>query len=100
MVSVSVCLGTVLDLTDGKTRSALRVSGRRLLDELWREEQEAGKEALTQALGHLAHELGWEGLLVRSAANRGGANLIIYPTNLSRRSFLEIINVGDLPRRE
>jgi filamentous hemagglutinin len=98
-VSVQVRLGTVLDLTDGRTRSRLRVSERRMLDEPWREEQKLGREALTQALGRLAHELGWEGLLVPSAAMKGGTNLIVFPANLSRRSSLEIINVGDLPRR-
>jgi RES domain-containing protein len=98
-VSVRVRLGTVLDLTDGKTRSALRISERRMLDEPWREEQKAGREALTQAVGRLAHELGWEGLLVQSAARRGGTNLIVFPANLCRRNSLEIINVGDLPRR-
>jgi len=100
VVSFSVRLGKVLDLTDGKARTALRVSERRILDESWREEQKAGRESLTQALGRLAHELGWEGLLVPSAARRGGINLIVFPANLSRRSSLEIINVGDLPRRD
>jgi RES domain-containing protein len=99
-VSVRVRLGRVLDLTEGKTRSALRVSERRMVDEPWREEQKVGREALTQALGRLTHELGWEGLLVPSAARRGGMNLIVLPANLSRPSSLEIINVGDLPRRD
>jgi RES domain-containing protein len=90
----------VLDLADGKTRSALRVSKRRMLDEPWREEQKAGREALTQALGRLSHELGWEGLLVPSAARKEGMNLIVFPANLYQRGCLEIINVGDLPRRD
>jgi RES domain-containing protein len=99
-VSVRVRLGRVLDLADGKTRSALRVSKRRMLDEPWREEQKAGREALTQALGRLSHELGWEGLLVPSAARKEGMNLIVFPANLYQRGCLEIINVGDLPRRD
>ena len=98
-VSVRARLLRVLDLTDGKTRSALRVSERRMLDEPWREEQKAGREALTQALGRIGHELGWEAFLVPSAAGRGGLNLIVFPANLSRRSSLEIINVAGLPRR-
>jgi len=100
MVSVSVRLGRVLNLIDGKTRTALGVSERRMLDEPWREKQKAGREALTQALGRLGHELGWEGLLVRSAVSRGGVNLIVFPSNLSRHSSIEIINVGDLPRQD
>jgi hypothetical protein len=42
---------------------------------------------------------GWEAFLVPSAARREGLNLIIFPANLARRSLLEIINVGELPRR-
>jgi RES domain-containing protein len=98
-VSVRARLLRVLDLTDGKIRSALRVSERRILDEPWRDEQNAGREALTQALGRIGHELGWEAFLVPSAARREGLNLIIFPANLARRSLLEIINVGELPRR-
>jgi RES domain-containing protein len=99
-VSVRVRVERVLDLTDGKIRSALQVSERRMLDEPWREQQQAGREALTQALGRLIHELEWEGFLVPSAASRGGVNLILLPTNFSSRSSLEIINVSELPRRE
>jgi RES domain-containing protein len=71
-VSVSARLVRVLDLTDGKIRSALRISERRILEEPWREVQKAGPEALTQALGRIVHELGWEAFLVPSAARRGG----------------------------
>ncbi len=99
-VSVRVRLARILDFTDGKTRAALRVSMRRIVDEPWREEQKSGREALTQALGRIGHELGWEAFLVQSAAMSGGVNLIIFPANLSRRSSLEIINVGDLPHRD
>ncbi|MGO9600463.1 MAG: RES family NAD+ phosphorylase [Isosphaeraceae bacterium] len=98
-VSVRVHLGRVLDLVDGPTRSVLRVSARRMLDEPWREEQAAGREALTQALGRLGHERGWEAILVPSAARRGGVNLIHFPDNLAAGSTLEIVNVGDLPSR-
>jgi RES domain-containing protein len=99
-VSIQVRLRRVLNLTDGKTRSALRVSESRMLAEPWREEQKARREALTQALGRLGHDLGWEGLLVPSAARRVGVNLVIFPANLSRHSSLEIINAGDLPAQE
>jgi RES domain-containing protein len=98
-VAVRVEIARVLNLNDGATRSALRVSAHRMLREPWREEQAAGREALTQALGRLAHELGWEALVVPSAARSGGLNLILFPDNLVRGSTLEIVNVDDLPAR-
>ena len=98
-VAVRVEPSRALDLTNGAPRSALRVSERRMLREPWREEQAAGREALTQALGRLAHELGWEALIVPSAARRRGVNLIILPENLAHRDALEIVNVGELPAR-
>lgn len=98
-VSVRVRLARVLDLTKGPTRSTLRVSARRMLDEPWREEQAAGREALTQAIGRLARELDWEGLLVPSAARTDGVNLVLFPDNLARGSALEIVNAGELPNR-
>ena len=98
-VAVRIELTGVLDLTDGVNRSTMRVSAHRMLREPWREEQAAGREALTQALGRLAYELGWEALVVPSAARRGGVNLIIFRDNLARGTKIEIVNVGDLPAR-
>jgi RES domain-containing protein len=97
-VSVEVRLQRVLDLTNGAIRSALRVSERRVLAAPWREEQKAGREALTQALERLASEWGWEGLLAPSAARSGGVNLMILPANMLQESSLEIVNVDELPR--
>jgi hypothetical protein len=77
----------------------LKVSKRRILTEPWRAEQTAGREALTQALGRLAHEFGWEALLVPSAARKGGVNLIVFPDNLAMGSRFEIVNVAELPAR-
>jgi len=97
MVSIRVRLTHVLDLTEGRTRSILRVSLRRMVNEPWREEQGAGREAVTQALGRLACELGWEALIVPSAARKEGVNLILYPDKLNHDSTIEIINAEELP---
>jgi len=96
-VSVMTRLQHVLDITNGTTRSALRVSEHRILTEPWREAQRARREALTQALGRLGHELGWEGFLVPSAVRSGGVNLIVFPDNLADRCDLRIINADALP---
>jgi RES domain-containing protein len=97
IVSIDAQLGRILDLTDGLVRRILGVSGRRLRDEPWRELQEQGREALTQALGRLAHDAGWEGPLVSSSARKEGVNLIVFPANLvTPGSWLGIINEAEL----
>ena len=99
LVALEARLQRMLDLTRGTVRRVLGVSGRRLAAEPWREEQEAGREALTQAVGRLAYEADWEGLLVPSAARSGGLNLIIFPANLDPPgSWLRVINRAELPR--
>jgi RES domain-containing protein len=98
IVALEAKLERALDLRDGDTRRTLGVSARRMLDEPWREEQKKGREALTQAIGRLAFEADLQGLLVPSAARKGGANLILLPANLDPpKSWLRIINRGELP---
>jgi RES domain-containing protein len=79
IVAVEAKLEAVLDLTDPRTRSLLRVSRRALRQEPWRERQAAGVEALTQAIGRAAHEAGFDGLRAPSAPVPAGWNLVVFP---------------------
>jgi RES domain-containing protein len=100
LVALQIQLGCVLDLTRIEVRRSLRLSRRRLLDEPWRELQQQGQEALTQAIGRLAWEAEWEGLLVPSAARSGGVNVVVFPANLNPpASWITILNRGQLPPR-
>jgi RES domain-containing protein len=100
IVSVRVKLQRTLNLKDGKTRRLLGVSEKRILDESWRNKQANGREALTQAIARLAYAKNWEGLLVPSAARKGGVNLIVFPANIQApKSWLAIINREELPDR-
>ncbi len=84
--AVELDLSRVLDLTAGEVRRRLVVSQSRMVAEDWRRQADAGKEALTQAIGRAAFSAGIEGLLVPSAALRGGANMVVFPPNLEPRS--------------
>ena len=52
---------------------------------------QAGKTPLTQQLGRAVHRAGLEGLLVPSAADLGGQNLVVFVENLQPGSTLEVV---------
>jgi RES domain-containing protein len=86
--AVEAHLSELLDLSDGTIRQRLQVSLERMLGEDWREINDRGKDALTQAIGRAALQAGFEGLLVASAQDRNGRNLVVFPEKLLPRSGL------------
>jgi RES domain-containing protein len=90
-------LQRVLDLTDGRIRQRLGISENRILKEPWWEREALDEEALTQAVGRIAWEFGLEGLLVPSAARKGGKGIAYFPEYKLPLSTLEIINADQLP---
>jgi RES domain-containing protein len=100
LVSIRVSLQRVLNLTNQRLRRSLGVSRDQLLRDDWRLANESGQESMTQAIGRLAWDAEWEGLLAPSAAHPGGVNLVIFPGNLSPPdSYSLIINRDQLPSR-
>jgi RES domain-containing protein len=96
MVAVDVQLQAVLDLSLPVVRKSLRLSQVRMLTEDWEAIQRTGSEAITQAVGRDAYELGYDGLLAPSARLKGEQNMVIFAGNL-RRGALKVQNVGKLP---
>lgn len=97
--AIDARLRKILDLTDGPTRQRLGVSWGRMMKERWWELESKGREALTQAVGRAAYELGLEGILVPSAADASGENIVYFPDNKRTTSTLTIVNAHDLPTR-
>ena len=85
---VEVRLEAVLDLTAGAMRRRLRVSGERMRTADWRRANDAGEEAITQAVGRAAFESGLEGLVVPPAPADEASNLVVFPANLAPGSVL------------
>ena len=90
-VAIDFVLVSVLDLTDGAVRRSLGVSEERLLECDWRAESQAGKMPLSQEVGRGVCLARIEGMLVRSAADPGGQNLVVYVENLQRGSSLAVV---------
>lgn len=91
-VAVGIKLQVVLDLRNGVIRQRLRVSTKRMLDTDWQKDMRAGLEPVTQLIGCAAHETDWEGIIVTSAADRSGHNLLIFPDKLRAGSKIELLH--------
>ncbi len=87
-----VKLQSVLDLRLGLVRQRLQISQDRILAVDWRHEVNAGRVPITQWIGVAAAEIGWEGLVVPSAADWKGHNLLVFPENLSSRSSATVLH--------
>lgn len=69
-----------------------------LLGENWEALNAAGKETLSQAFGRAIHDLKFSGLLVPSARDRRGRNLIWFPNNLRTGEQVAIVGQDELDR--
>lgn len=97
VTALEVDLEPLLDLTEGRVRRTLRISRKRMLAEPWWRRQDQGQEALTQAIGRLARDNAFVGLLVPSAASPHGVNVVIFPDRLTASNRLAIVNPERLP---
>jgi len=90
LTALEVEIAALADLTAPAARRNLRVSRQRMRGEPWRRATEEGREALTQAIGRAAFESGLEGLLVFSAPDPSGRNLVLFPARLRPGSRLQV----------
>jgi len=95
-VAIEANLHAVLDFRDGSMRRRLQVSEERILVVDWRRDMRAGHDPITHLIGRAAYEVGWEGLIVPSAVDRKGHNLLVFPEKLQPRSRLLILHPGCL----
>jgi RES domain-containing protein len=93
-VAIEFDLARVIDLTDGAVRRSLGVSEKRVLECDWRVEAAAGWNPLTQEIGEGARLAELEALVVSSAADRGGRNLVVFVENLLPESRLSVAAVN------
>jgi RES domain-containing protein len=92
LVALRLKAQRVLDLRDGRVRKALRLSKEVMRKMDWRAENQAGAEALTQAWGKLFAAAGFEAVIVPSAADSGGSNVLVFPKNLQPGSRFQVKN--------
>jgi RES domain-containing protein len=90
-------LQLTLNLTEPVVRRALNVRTAEILNCDWPTEQNAGREALTQAIARAAFENLAEGLVVPSARHQGGVNVVYYPSNRRAGTVIDVLDPGNLP---
>ena len=93
LVGAEVNMSVVLNLTDATVRRTLKVTKRSIVDCSW---STATNETLTQLIGRIAFECGFEAILAPSAGP--GINLNIIRDNIRPTSRLIILNPDKLPR--
>jgi len=90
-------ISAALDLTERAVLRRLKVSRTQLVSSPWEKDQLAGLESLTQAISRAAFERGAEGIIVPSARNPKGCNVVIFPTQLRPGSLMEACHENDIP---
>jgi RES domain-containing protein len=96
-IGVQLQLTAVFDLTTPANLAAFGLQPADLTDCDWQVEQAADREALTQALARAVFERSGEGLVVPSARQPGGINVIVYPSNLLPDSEMATIEPESIP---
>ncbi|CAN5734917.1 hypothetical protein BH11VER1_BH11VER1_08190 [soil metagenome] len=90
LVALRLKAKRVLDLRDGTVRKVLKLSEDTIRELDWRAENQKGIEAMTQAWGRAFAVAGFEAVIVPSAADIAGANVLVYPENLLPGSRFEV----------
>ena len=96
MVAVLVEVEGVIDLTDPVLQKDFPETIANLMTEDWRAIMERGDESTTQAIGRAAFASGLQGLIAPSKPQPNGVNLVVFPTRLTARSGLEVLNPAEL----
>jgi RES domain-containing protein len=91
-VAIQVQLQNVLDLTDGAIRQRIKLSKKRLLSTDWRKKMATGRGTLSQMLGSAVHASGFEALLVQSAEDVAGKNIVIFPDHFHKSSRFYLLD--------
>ncbi len=98
LVAVELKLQRVLDLRRADVLRHLGITLKELLHEDWEKLQDRGTEALSQALGRAAFDLGTEAVIVPSFARRIGVNVAWFPGNKIKGSRASIHEGSKLPK--
>jgi RES domain-containing protein len=90
-------LQAVMDLTTPSVRNALGIRKTDLTACEWEAEQLRGREPLTQAIARAAFERMAEGLVVPSARDPNGVNVVYFPSHRRENTVLRALDEASIP---
>lgn len=91
LVALRLEASRVLDLRNGAVRRALVLSDHTIRTLDWRAENRSGTEAVTQAWGFALAGAGFEAVIVPSAADAHGVNVLVFPENRLAGSHFSVL---------
>lgn len=97
VAGAKVTLDRILDFTDTKNLIKIGFSLEELVTEEWEAIQAGGEESWTQAIGRGCLNAGFAGIVVPSARNSKGKNIVIFTANLSGGE-IRILSSDKLPK--
>ena len=95
---LKVSLWAVLDFRLGLVRHRIQVSLDRILTVDWRKEVAAGRIPITQTIGRAASEIGLHGMIVPSAVDPNGHNVLVFTHNLRSDCEIKVLHEDRLRR--
>jgi RES domain-containing protein len=99
LVALNLKVTRALDLRDGKVRQILRIAEAMIQGLDWRAKNQHREEALTQAWGRAFLAAGLEAVIVPSAADARGTNVLVFPENLQSASRFDVKDKVKWPRK-
>lgn len=99
LVLIRIRLVQVLDLTAASQKKRLGITAESMKAELPPAPGGRRHQAARHALARVVHAARIEGLVVPSARRPRGKNLVVFPSNLGKKSRLLIVNPEALPKR-
>jgi len=98
LVALDLKASRALDLRTSAVRKALKLSEDVIRRGDWRRDNRTGAEAFTQAWGFAFAEAGFETIIVPSAADEKGTNVLVYPDNLLASSSFHVKKPPEWPK--
>lgn len=97
-VAITIKIRCLVDFRDKATGQLFGLSVKGMMKADWRKVLNIGRIPMSQSLGRAAFEVGLEGMILPSAADPAGHNLVLFPANFKTGSQVSVMKAERLPK--